>query len=83
VGIGFVIFYPISACAYVKVFISVVFDKEIHQESTVLQAGWVLLKGSMEINADELPFFSFLASRLSICDEKQFVFGSDYICYYG
>jgi hypothetical protein len=69
-GVVLMVLNPVPASTNIEVFIAMVFDKEVHQESSVLKAARVLLERSLEINAGKFPLFSVLTSFLSICDKK-------------
>ena len=61
---------PVSSSTDIEFFIAMMFDKEIHQESSVLKAARVLLERSLEVNAGKFPLLPVLTSFLSICDKK-------------
>ncbi len=80
-GIGAVIFKPVSPTADVKILIAMMFDEVLSYESAVLKAAGVLLQGLLKVDSDKFPFFTSLTSFLRVRYEVQLVFRSNQVCY--
>jgi hypothetical protein len=61
-----VIFEPVSALSDIELFISVMFDEEFYQKSSVLEARRMLLDGFEKVNSYEFPFSSCLITTCAI-----------------